>query len=143
MAELRRIRSIKTQELERSGSRILEAVRRGAENPVNEAVSTSPNARFRTRAKPLVRLLDAWLQARAARVKISPTIVASKEQLKSLAEGYLQGELPDVPILSGWRRQIVGQELLDILTGKLHLRVQPETGRLLAEESPTPPNPEA
>jgi ribonuclease D len=134
--ELRRIRSIKAQELERRGSHILDAVRRGAENPVSEDALKAPNTRVKSRARPLVRLLDAWLQARAAGAKIAPTIVASKEQLKALVEGHLQGDVPDLPVLSGWRRDLVGLELLDILTGKLRLRVKSRTGKLLAEQSP-------
>jgi ribonuclease D len=133
--ELGRIRSIKAQELERSGTQLLEAVRRGAENPVSEDGAKDAGTRVKSRAKPLVRLLDAWLHARAVSAKIAPSIVASKEQLKALAEGHLQGSVPDLPVLSGWRRDLVGGELLDILSGKLHLRVKSQTGKLLAEQS--------
>lgn len=133
--ELRRIRSIKSQEVERNGATILEAVHRGVENPADERVLKTSSVRTKTRAKPLVRLLDAWLQARAAAAKIAPSIIASKDQLKALVEGHLQGDVPDLPVMSGWRRDLVGGELLDILTGKLRLRVVSQTGNLLAEKS--------
>ena len=131
--ELRQLRTFKAQELERSGSRILEAVRRGVENPLSEEASRGRNTRIKSRARPLVRLLDAWLQARATSVKIAPSVVASREQLRYLAEGHLQGNIPSIPILSGWRRDLVGRELLDILNGKLRLFVKSETGKLTAE----------
>jgi ribonuclease D len=134
--ELRRIRSMKTQEVERSGALLLELIRRGTENPVSENASKAPPTRVKSRAKPLIRLLDAWLHARAVSAKIAPSIVASKDQLKALVEGHLQGSVPDVPVLSGWRRDLVGRDLLDILTGKLRLRVKSRTGKLLVEQSP-------
>jgi ribonuclease D len=133
--ELRRIRSIKIQELERSGDHLLEMIRRGAENPVSDSASKAPPTRVKSRAKPLIRLLDAWLHARAVSAKIAPSIVASKDQLRAMVEGHLQGSVPDVPVLSGWRRDLVGSELLDILSGKLRLRVKSQTGKLLVEQS--------
>jgi hypothetical protein len=33
--------------------------------------------------------------------------------------------------LSGWRKELVGQELLDILDGKIRLVVEPSTGELV------------
>jgi ribonuclease D len=136
--ELRRLRTLKSHELERSGSRILEAVRRGRNNPLKEDASRKPSTRIKSRAKPLVRLLDAWLQARASSAKIAPSVVASREQLRNLAEGYLQGGIPSLPVLSGWRRELVGRDLLDIVHGRLRLFVSSETGKLTVEPQSSP-----
>jgi ribonuclease D len=131
---LRQIRTMKSRELERSGDRILEAIRRGTSSPLLEDTSRKTSGRIRSRAKPLVRLLDAWLQARAAQAKIAPSVVASREQLRNLAEGYLQGEVPALPVLSGWRRELVGRDLLDIVNGKLRLFVNSVTGKVTVEQ---------
>jgi ribonuclease D len=135
-SELRRLRSVKVQELERSGNDILDAVRRGLKNPVSEDSLKIVNSRVKARAKPLVRLLEAWLHTRASSAKIAPTMLASKGQIKDLSEGYLTGQIPDLPILSGWRRELVGQDLLDILAGEIRLTVRPDTGKLKAERPP-------
>jgi len=128
--ELRQIRFVKSHEVERSGTAILESVRRGLESPWTENASRGPSARVRSRAKPIVRLLDAWLQARAAEAKIAPSLVTTKEQLKNLVEGHLKGKVAPLPILSGWRRELVGRDLMDILNGTRHIYVDSETGRL-------------
>jgi hypothetical protein len=57
-------------------------------------------------------------------------MLASKDQLKAIVEGYLLGSMPDVLVLSGWRREMVGQELIDLLSGDLRIQVDPQTGRL-------------
>jgi ribonuclease D len=131
------IRSIKAQELERSSNAILEAVRRGLADPVSEDSVQTVSSRVKARVKPLTRLLEAWLHSRASKAKIAPSMLASREQIHDLAEGYLMGRVPDLLILSGWRRELVGQDLLDILAGKIQLAVRPDTGKLKAERLPT------
>ena len=98
--------------------------------PIEQDGTKDVPARVRIRAKALIRLLDAWLHARASSEKIAPKILASKDQLKAIVEGYLLGSVPDVLVLSGWRREMVGQELLELLSGELRIQVDPETGRL-------------
>jgi ribonuclease D len=130
LSDLRQLRSLRQADLDRHSKGLLEAVRRGQAHPIEHDEPKEIPTRVRVRAKALVRLLDAWLHTRASSTKIAPTIVASKDQLKAMAEGHLIGEVPDVPVLSGWRRGLVGQELLDLLSGKLRLQVDPESGRL-------------
>ena len=130
LSDLRHTRSLKPSDLDKNGKEILEAVRRGQEVPIEQDGPKDVPARVRVRAKALVRLLDAWLHARASSEKIAPTMLASKDQLKAIVEGYLLGSVPDVLVLSGWRKEMVGQELIDLLSGELRIRVDPETGKL-------------
>jgi ribonuclease D len=127
---LRQVRTLKQQELARSGDAILTMVRRGLADPVSKEPAPVASARARARAKPLVRLLEAWLYARAAESEISPSMLSSREQIKELALGYLMGEIPTLPVLSGWRRELIGQDLLDILTGSIRLIVEPSSGKI-------------
>jgi ribonuclease D len=133
LKELRQIRNLRSKDLDRNKDAILKAVRQGLDNPVQVEIKKDKSARLRSRVKALVRMMDAWIYTRAAVAKVSPTMVATKDQLKELAEAHLQGVTADVSVLSGWRRALVGQELLEILSGELQLRVHPETGKLVAE----------
>ncbi len=127
---LRQVRTLRHQEWSKDGNAILAAVSRGLVDPVDKEPAPAANARARATGKPLVRLLEAWLYARATEAEIAPSMLASREQIKTLTLGYLMGDVPAVPVLSGWRRELVGQELLDILAGKIRLVVEPSTGEL-------------
>ena len=129
---LRQIRSLKTRELERIEEELFSAVRRGVSNPVSAALETTPSAKWMNKAEPLTRLLEAWVYARAAESEIAPSMLASREELRTLAAGHLSGEFPSLPVLNGWRRELVGQELLDILSGKTRIAVDSRTGDLTA-----------
>ncbi len=50
-------------------------------------------------------------------------MLATRGDLKSLAAGHHRGVLPELPLLEGWRRDLAGQDLLDILDGKRSLQV--------------------
>lgn len=133
-AALRRVRSIEPRELERSSREILAAVARGVEKPATEPNPISPEDEL-PETEPLARLLEAWLRARAQSSDVATALLGTREDVKSLAAGYLKGKLPDLPLLAGWRREVVGQELVDILEGKLRLAVDPKAGRITAERA--------
>ena len=58
----------------------------------------------------LVRKLVAVNQAAALQLNLSPELLATRRDLEQLAEGRR-----DVPVLIGWRRQIIGERLLAAL----------------------------
>lgn len=67
-----------------------------------------------------VYLMNALLRLRAKENGISPLVLASSELLTDLARGKHDGN----KLLSGWRKEVVGDELLDILNGKIALSVE-------------------
>jgi ribonuclease D len=73
-----------------------------------------PPLNLRARPDPaqmaLVKKLAAVNQATAAELSLSPEILATRRDLEQLAEGRR-----DVPMLSGWRRDIIGEKLLATL----------------------------
>jgi ribonuclease D len=131
--ELKHVRNLRPKDLDRYKDVILKVVQKGLENPLKVEITKDKSARIRSRVKALVRMMDAWLHTRAAAAKVSPTMVATKDQLKELAEAHIQGQNADVSVLGGWRRALVGQELLEILAGRLQIRVHSETGKLVAD----------
>lgn len=83
---------------------------------VESADISSPPPPLNPRARPdpaqmaLVRKLAAVNQAIAGELNLSPEILATRRDLEQLAEGRR-----DVPLLSGWRRTVIGERLLAAL----------------------------
>nr|PZN81050.1 MAG: ribonuclease D [Pseudomonadota bacterium] len=83
---------------------------------VEEADIPDPPPPLTARRRPdptvaaLVRKLGAIAQARAAELGVSPELLATRRDLEQLAEGRR-----DVSVLSGWRRRVLGEQLLAAL----------------------------
>jgi len=58
----------------------------------------------------LVKKLATLNQATAAELSLSPEILATRRDLEQLAEGRR-----DLPMLTGWRRKMIGERLLAAL----------------------------
>ncbi len=128
---LRQIRSLKPQQIAKDGEAIVDAVRAGAAEPVKEDRPHTPHLKMPDEVESTARLLEAWLYARAAEAEIAPSMLATRGDLKTLAAAHYHSQLPSLPLLEGWRRELVGQDLLDILQGKKALRHGPK-GKLEA-----------
>jgi len=87
----------------------------------------------RRRRRPLdidaaVDLMAALVRLRAKEHGVAAPLLASRDDLKNLAAGERDGNA----LLETWRRSIVGEELIDLLDGRLALRL--EEGKLVVEE---------
>ena len=130
--DLQRLRGFPTRELERSGSTLLELVAQGLAVPEN-ARPQPLHGRGPTPAEELiVKVLEACLKALCAREKLSSAFIASRTDLETLVRRYRQGRLATEgsPILEGWRGDLVGQELLAVLSGRVSIQLHPQTGRV-------------
>ena len=56
----------------------------------------------------------------ADREGIAPAILASRDDLL----GYLAGDREDSPLAQGWRREVLGRHLDDLLEGRVGLTVK-------------------
>ena len=73
---------------------------------------------------PLVALCEALVRANALKAKIAYELIASRSDLQAIVAARRGGEAePPVRTLSGWRRELVGAELTDLLEGRLVLAV--------------------
>jgi ribonuclease D len=107
----------------RRAQELLDAVRRGVASPPEE-----PDARPRPPAvKPedaqLVALLEALLRARAWEAELAYELLAARADLHAIVAAARAGVEADVRTLRGWRRALVGEELLELLDGRLSLSV--------------------
>jgi ribonuclease D len=84
----------------------------------------------------LVELLQAVLKARAAEAEIAPTLLATSGDLQALVEAKEKRKTPDLPVLRGWRRELIGDLLVQILDGRVRVSVDPEKGVLRMSGDP-------
>lgn len=123
VAELREIRGIHEGIVRKRGEAIVAAVARGAEaEPIaGEARGDGGDARD----TPLVSLADALVRTRARQNDLAPELIATRSDMNRIVSVIRRGlpEPDDVKTLQGWRREIVGQELVDLLEGRTTLAV--------------------
>ena len=62
-------------------------------------------------------LMSALVRVRAREHGIAPSLLASRDDLEGLAAGEREG----LAVLEGWRRTLIGEELVDLLDGRLSL----------------------
>lgn len=123
MERLSQIRGLHEGILRRRGPAILEAVARGREQPPIPSTSergTPPSAQD----APLIVLCEALVRARALESGLAYELLATRADLQAIvtAARTASDEPPARP-LRGWRRDLVGDELLALLRGERELSV--------------------
>jgi ribonuclease D len=75
----------------------------------------------------LIALAEALLRARALEAGLAYELIASRAELEIIVGAARRGEPePDVRTLSGWRRELVGDDLSDLLAGRSAVSVGPD-----------------
>jgi ribonuclease D len=132
---LGQIRGLHEGTLRRRGRDIVDAVRRGREQPPIP-VEGERQAPPEPADAPLIALGEAIVRDRAAQEGLAYELLASRADLQKVVTARRNGAPdPDVRTLRGWRREVVGDELLALLDGRRSVRVG--TGRRL-EVTPLP-----
>ena len=66
------------------------------------------------------------MRARASEAELAYELLAARADLQRIVTAVrTSGEEPEVRTLQGWRREVVGDELLELLQGRRSLRVGP------------------
>jgi ribonuclease D len=132
--ELARIRGVHRSVLGRRGPEILAAVERGIHDP------PIPRERSQFRSEPadgpVIALAEAWLRARALEVGLAYELLSSRAELEAVVSAARRGE-PEPPVraLTGWRGQLVGAELRNLVAGRTAIAVDGQL-RLRLVEAP-------
>jgi len=129
--ELAAIRGVSDKIGRRAQKGVLEAVARGLAVPDSELPSITKRRRPQGDTDGAVDLMIALVRARAREHGVAMPLLASRDDLERLAGGEREGS----PLLEGWRRTMVGEELLALLEGSLTLRL--DDGSLIIEASPS------
>ena len=108
---------------ERRGQELLQAIARGAER---EPPPAPPEpSRTAPEDAPLVALGQALVRRASLQTGVGTELIATQAELVRTVEAARRGEEAQVRVLEGWRREVVGAELLELLAGRRSLRVGP------------------
>jgi ribonuclease D len=123
-AELERIRGVGAGNGRgRRADELLGAVRRGRERPPDPPPERSRQPPTRPDDAPLVALAEALLRARAREAGLAYELLAARADLQAIVAARRIGGEAEVRTLEGWRRELVGAELLELLDGRVSLAV--------------------
>lgn len=115
-------RGLPAQTLHRHGRDLLEAIGRGSSAPAPQAREEPP--RPNSQDAPLVALAQAVVRHRALQARMATELIATQAELIALVAALRSGEVtPGSRVLTGWRRDLVGDELLELLAGRRRVRV--------------------
>jgi ribonuclease D len=122
---LEQIRGLHPPTIKRRGEAILEAIQQGLQaEPI-----TRDEARARSEPgdAPLIALAEALLRARALEAGLAYELIASRAELELIVGAARRGEPePQLRTLSGWRRELVGDDLENLLAGRNAVSVGPD-----------------
>jgi ribonuclease D len=126
MERLAQIRGLNEGTLRRRGNAIIAAVERGRERPPIPTEGSRQPPPDPSDA-PLIALSEALIRARAAEAELAYELLAARADIQRIVTAVHDGrDEADVRTLQGWRRELVGAELLELLAGRRSLRIGPD-----------------
>jgi ribonuclease D len=130
--ELAQIRGVAPDVVRRRADDILAAIARGRAAP---PLPPDEGERLATEAQdgPVIALAEALVRGRAQEAGLAYELIAARADLAPIVVAARRGQPePQVRTLQGWRRALVGAELLELLAGRRRLSVDPG-GRIAVE----------
>jgi ribonuclease D len=124
---LEQIRGLPPQTLHRRGDALLAAIARGRDR---EPPPPPPEPPPRDAADaPLVSLAQALVRHRSMESGVAVELIATQSELAALISALRRGDEDDnIRVANGWRRELVGDELRELVEGRRALSVDPEGG---------------
>ena len=124
---LRESRGFHRKFVERNGKIILELVAEGLEVAKEECPKRVNREGRDPELSLALDLLDTFLKTRAKELHMSPAYLASRGDLYDLVKSRADGrDAPaDLRVLGGWRKELVGKDLLGLLAGRYRLSLDP------------------
>jgi ribonuclease D len=114
--ELAQLRDFSPGSIERYGNTLLDLIDRAMQEPKELWPETENHRKPSMQQEATADMVNAVLRIKSAEHSISPQLLATRDHIHQL----LAGER-DIPLLQGWRLQLAGQSVLDVMQGKLQL----------------------
>jgi len=117
--ELSQVRGIHPSELIRSSPGVLAAVQRALKLPDTDWPVLQRSDPLEQGQDASVNLLQSFVQMRAREVDTAPETLCTKAMLKMLVKEGEEARWNDgTPVLKGWRKDLLGPDFLDLLSGR-------------------------
>jgi ribonuclease D len=124
---LEQIRGLPPQTLHRRADVLLAAIIRGRKRTA-PALPSEPPGRDPADA-PLLSLAQALVRHRSIETGVAVELIATQSELSALISSLRRGDGSDrLRVASGWRRELVGDELKELMEGRRALSVNPDGG---------------
>jgi ribonuclease D len=135
--DLRTLRGIAPGLLERHGAPLIAAVVAGQQVPASALPDPAPRGvELSDTEEALMSLIHALLHVTVGEKGVSRALVTNSAEVQRVAVAAARGQpLEGLRLLSGWRGEVVGRELRDLLEGRRRLSWNPR-GRTLRLEEP-------
>jgi ribonuclease D len=129
--QLEQIRGVNAGSLHRRASEVIDAVHRGGERTPEPLSSEQHPPPPDPDDAPLIALAEAFVRARAREACLAYELLAARADLQAIVVARRVGSLEaDVRTLRGWRRELIGSDLLELLDGRVSLSVRDRTIRV-------------
>ncbi len=106
---------------------LLDAIETGVATKPEDQPQVPKRERLPNGLGPLTDLLKTLLKLRCEEEKVAPKLIASADDLERIAAS----DNADVPALSGWRREVFGEQALALKQGKLGLTAEGKRIRIM------------
>lgn len=120
--ELFMVRGMREKLPTRDARAVAALLRKGLDAPQDQWPVLDRASKSEPNVDAQLDLMEAVVRLRARENGIAMQTLASRDDLARLARGYTE----EVDVLRGWRRAMVGEELLDLLAGRLALSLGEE-----------------
>ena len=111
------------------GQEILAAVARGKENPVE--ISATDGDEVDRHLRPAITLISAWISEVARLEHVDTALLATRTDIVA----YLRQD-SDARLSTGWRHDLIGEQLDDLLQGRAGLSFDGKGGLKMISASP-------
>lgn len=101
----------------KDANQVLGAVKKGMDTPRQKWPRFESSPKGEVQADGAVELLSSLLEVRAKQNDVAAPLIATHSDLSKLARGHREG----LALMEGWRYDIAGKELVELLEGKLAL----------------------
>lgn len=119
ITQLESVANIKKATIENSGKTILNCIKKALELDETELPSIKKPKRLTADQEIIADLLMTQIKLVANEQNISPTNIANRKMVEKIISGDT-----DIPLLKGWRYQLAGKQLQDLLSGKYSLHIE-------------------
>jgi len=118
----------------RHSDQVLQVIARASRIPREQWPKPAPSTRQSPPPPGVVELAQGILRTEAERHGVAPALVATTGDLTALVCARQEDrESLDLPLLTGWRREVAGERVLALLQGRLLVRVT-QNGLVIAED---------